>query len=163
MREIPLTQGKVALVDDEDYERVMQFKWHAVRGRNSWYARRSIRTAPKTKQKTLWMHRLLVDAAKGDFVDHSDGDGLKNTRQNVRKCTRAQNARNQRTAKHNTSGFKGVSFHKLKRVWQANIRVDSRLIYLGSFKSAEEAAKAYDKAAVEHHRQFSRLNFQEAA
>jgi hypothetical protein len=160
MKQIPLTQGKVAIVDDEDYELVSQWKWNVKRSRARWHARTSIRTGHQ--RKNTYLHRLLMQPASNLDVDHIDGDGLNNQRANLRVCTRSENCRNQRIKKSNTSGFKGVTFNKQSQLWQAQIRSGQAAAsnrYLGLFASAEEAARAYDAVALTQHGEFARINF----
>jgi hypothetical protein len=155
MKEIPLTQGKVAIVDDIDYAWLRQWNWHARQSSASglWYASH-LETNPR---KLVFMHRLITDAPALAEVDHWDGDGLHNWRRNLRVCTRAQNARNRRLAINNTSGFKGVC--KKKGRWCAQIRHGSRYLHIGYFDTAEDAARAYDQRAQELYGKFARLNF----
>lgn len=157
MKEIQLTRGLVALIDDEDYELVSQYNWHARRGNNTFYAtvKNSIH---------IHMHRLILGLDKNDLeVDHIDGNGLNNQRSNLRKATSTQNKVN-RPKVHigSSSQYKGVCWDKNRNKWQANITVDYKLKYLGRFNSEEEAARAYDKAASELHGEYSILNFKEA-
>ncbi len=161
MKEIPLTHGKVALVDDVDYELVNQFKWHAVQSKNgqTWYAQRNVPV--NGKQKMQFMHRFIMgmtDHPKPD-IDHRNHNGLDNQRDNLRVCPDGQNQRHQRKHLNNTSGYKGVAWHKKSGTWQANIRFQGRLQHLGQFACPIEAAHAYDFAALVLHGQFAHFNF----
>lgn len=159
MKEIQLTQGQVALVDDEDYEELNKYKWQAHKHRNTWYATRTIRR--KADPAAFQMHRQILGLVKGDGVevDHIDGNGLNNTKQNLRIATNAENARNAGIGIRNTSGYKGVIFEKGPKKWRARIMVDSVPINLGLFTVIEDAARAYDKAATKYFKEFARLNF----
>lgn len=156
MPEIALTQGKVAVVDHADIALVSLFRWYALAdrrdGRVRWYAH------TKVFQSTVMMHRLVTGAPRGVVVDHRDGDGLNNTRSNLRRCTTAQNNRNRGAAAANSSGYKGVFRRSSTGRWQAQISVDNRSVYLGLFSTAEEAAAAYNDAARRFHGEFALLN-----
>jgi len=149
MREIPLTQGKAALVDDADYERVMAAgPWchsngYAVKGHNG-----------------ISMHRFLSGLVTGDGkkVDHKNRNGLDNRRRNLRVCTDSQNQANRRRSRNNNSGFKGVSFHRASGKYQAKIKVAGRMRWLGLFADPADAALAYNEAALKYHGEFARLN-----
>jgi hypothetical protein len=158
MAEVPLTQGKVALVDDEDYERVSQFKWHAKRVPDSdrFYAARNVPN-PLGRRGYQRLHSFILDAAPGQEIDHQDGEGLNNTRANLRFATTAQNQANQRPSRSNTTGFKGVSWHRGR--YRARVKVNGNIISLGVYDTGEEAARAYDQAAIEHHGEFAHPNF----
>jgi hypothetical protein len=160
MKEIKLTQGKVALVDDEDFEYLNQFKWHAKKGCNTFYAKRSI------KGSTLSMHSLIMKPPHGFEIDHKDLNGLNNQKDNLRICTRSQNQANRKKAKGNSRylgvcRLKGEIYNgkKYRDTIIATINKDNKLIYLGSFKTEEEAAIAYDIAAKKLHGEFAYLNF----
>lgn len=157
-REIPLTHGQVAIVDDEDFDRLACLKWHAKRYRGYEYAARGIRRAGRTK--CVLMHRVICE---GQEVDHVNGDGLDNRRCNLRPVTRSQNQANARPrvvhrGQAATSRFKGVSFDKGTRKWRAYIRIALRLRYLGVHESERAAALAYNAAAAHHYGEFARLN-----
>lgn len=158
VKEIKLSQGKYALVDDSDYERVSQYKWWAaeVGVTKHFYAT----TSTYKPRKTIYMHRLILDAPKGKIVDHINGNGLDNRRANLRLCTNAQNLHNAPAQKNNTSGYKGVSWNKGNKKWQAQICVNNKKIMIGVFADKIEAAKAYDKAALEFHGKFAYTNFE---
>jgi hypothetical protein len=157
---IPLTQGKITVIDFEDFEKVRPYKWHARRDKNRTYA-----ATNSKNRRTVRLHRLLMDAKEGQEVDHKDGDGLNNHRGNLRFCTNHENARNAGKSLSNTSGFKGVRRHKTSRGWQAYIQTGSpkRFFHLGIFLTAKEAARAYDTAAIEYFGNFARLNFSSSA
>ena len=154
MREIPLSRGLVALVDDEDFERLSKFKWYA----SPAYAVRNGKDADG-KAMQIRMHREILNAKPDQEVDHVNRNGFDNRRENLRLCSHAENVRNRSSYKNNSSGFKGVSFHKGTGKWQARIRIDERLQHLGVHATAEEAARAYDAAAIEIHGKFASLNF----
>jgi hypothetical protein len=157
MKQIPLTQGKVALVDDEDYERVAALKWQAKKSKGRWYAQMSI--WKDGRLHTRAMHRFILGTEPGKQVDHEDQDGLNNQRYNLRECGNAGNSQNRGLNKRNTSGFKGVSYRPDRGRWIAFISVDSKKKYLGLFDEKIKAALAYDAAAIVQYGEFARLNF----
>ena len=142
---IPLTQGKFAIVDAEDYERLSKYKWHVDKGDSTYYAARSI------VGKNFRMHREILNAPEGLVVDHRNHNGLDNRRENLRLCTVAENNMNRRPSKraNKSSRFKGVSWDKRRRCYQAYIQQNGKLIKIGRFKSEIDAAKAYDEKAKE--------------
>lgn len=150
--EIQLTQGKVALVDADDFVRVSKYKWQAKRTSNDkgWYV---ARTAYNPK-RTVFLSRFILDAPDDLEVDHVSLDGLDNRRGNLRLCTRGQNCRNR--LPYASSGFKGV--YPNRYGWAAKIRYNKRLKHLGTFKTKEEAAAVYDAAAKSLDPQFARTN-----
>lgn len=160
MKEIPLTQRKVALVDDVDYEWLIKWKWYAIKKtkRKTWYAAR-MQGGSRKNRKVIYMHKEIIGRVPGLEVDHRDGDGLNNQRENLRHCTLAQNQQNKGRYSNNTSGYKGVYKIKERDSWTASIRVNRSPVYLGIFKDPVEAAKAYDEAAVQNFGEFARLNF----
>lgn len=150
MKEIPLTQGKVALIDDEDFEAVSAVKWYAQHNR--------VLYAASKRGRIVYMHRLILGAPPGVQVDHINGDGLDNRRANLRLCSNSQNHANLRKRTETSSRFKGVYWNKARRKWHAQIKANQRTFYLGLFDSEEAAGAAYDRAATEHFGTFSRLN-----
>lgn len=152
MKEIPLTQGRVALVDDEDYECLASFRWCANRKGSTFYA------VFRDHKKSTYMHRLLLSAPADMLVDHISGDGLDNRRQNIRLATRAQNGMNRGRPANNTSGFKGVHFEVRTGRWRADIASEGGSKCLGRFPDPEEAYAAYCDAAKELHGEFARVS-----
>jgi len=153
MRKIPLTHGKVALVDDEDYERLKYLRWYAHKDRHIWYAQ-----AHHPRHGTVVMHRVILGLGRGRLVlsDHIDGDGLNNQRSNLRRANPQQNAVNRQKQRNNTSGYPGVALHKPTGRWEAKIRVNRERISLGYFNTPEEAARAYIAAALKYRGEFAR-------
>ena len=160
MREIQLTRGQVAVIDDEYFEILNQHKWHARKGRgDNYYAVRADYSTGKHVQ--IQMHREVFGGLlKTDIIDHIDGCGLNNLRTNLRKCTIAQNAHNMRPRLNMTSIYKGVS--KYRNGWYVAISHFGKREFLGMYASEIEAAKAYDAAAMRLHGDFARLNFPSA-
>jgi hypothetical protein len=154
MKEIPLTRGQFALVDDEDFEYLNQWKWITT---DNGYARRT--EYKNGTQKPVNMHVLIASPSLGMLVDHINGNKLDNRRENLRICTNTENRRNISKYKNNTSGYKGVTWHKQHRKWYAQIVPLRKNIFLGLFSDAKEAARAYDAAAKKYFGQFARLNF----
>lgn len=155
---IPLTQGKFATIDRADFPIVAGRKWHASKGRSTFYA------ASKPRGKCVtYMHRLIMgNSAIGLLVDHRDHNGLNQRRRNLRTCTQAQNYANStetKFVKNATSRYRGVCFHKQTRRWQSTIHVNRKLLILGRFDAEEQAARAYDHAASIHFGEFAKLNF----
>jgi hypothetical protein len=162
MREIKLSQDKVALVDNEDYEWLSQWKWSAFQNRSGYYAVRNERVKEmggiKRSRKLILMHREILQAKDDMDVDHWDGNGLNNQRYNLRECPHADNMKNQKVNSVNKTGYKGVYWNKKNRKYVANIGVGGTCVYLGSFETAEDAALAYNQRAVEVYGEYARLN-----
>ena len=147
MREIQLTQGQVALVDDEDYEKLNQFKWYAFKGWNVFYAGRQSSKVNGKCRKLRMHHDIIGFPPKGLQTDHRDGNGLNNQRENLRFATNRQNQQN-RKHQGKSSRYPGVCWQKNDKKWQANIQINGKLKYLGNFKTEKEAFEAY-RCAVE--------------
>ena len=157
MKEIPLSRGKVALVDDEDYESLARWKWSAWEHRNGdFYAVRTIQHGGR--QSTIRMHRLVCMPGTGQVVDHINHDTLDNRRMNLRACTAKENLRNRRVNPRHSSRYKGVRRRKDTGRWSAQITCNKRAIALGCFASEREAREAYDVAALRLFGEFARLN-----
>jgi hypothetical protein len=155
MREINLTQGKVAIVDDADYEYLSRLKWHY--HHNGYAVRKSPRNGGP--QHVVQMHRIILDAPGGIECDHVNGNGLDNRRCNLRLATTAENQHNQGQRSDNTSGYKGVTWDATGRKWRAQIKVAGREIYLGLFTDKILAAQAYNTAATKYFGEYARMNF----
>lgn len=159
-KEIPLSRGLVALVDDADFESIGKIKWSALASGAKIYAAHQWRH-PGGEKSAVLMHRLITEACGRLQVDHINGDGLDNRRANLRLCTKAQNAKN-RKQRPPASGFKGVYRRDDGRGsgkrFRALISVDGQRVNLGAFPSALDAARAYDAAARRLHGEFASLN-----
>lgn len=153
MKKICLTQGRFALVDEEDFEYLIQRKWHVQKGRSTFYAIANKGIFPKP----ILMHRMVLNAPAGTLVDHINGNGLDNRRENLRLCTPHENQRNHKLYSTNKTGFKGVSAFRNK--FKATIGFENRQIFIGLFTTPQEAAKAYDKAALKYFGEFANINF----
>ena len=157
MKEIKLTQGQCVLVDDHNYEWLMQWKWHADKRRHTYYAVRNSEPV-NGKRRLILMHREIMHTPSGMETDHIDGNGLNCMEINLRNATFHQNRMNRRKNINGKSKYKGVSYNNNGYII-ANIKGDGKCIYLGMFKTEELAAKAYDIAAKKYHKEFARLNF----
>jgi hypothetical protein len=156
VREIPLTKGKVALVDDWHYQYLMQWKWCSSPG----YAERRISRAGRCSN--CYMHRVVAErmglgVSEGQ-IDHIDGNKLNNQESNLRIATGRQNHANVPRYCNNKSGFKGVHWNRAAKKWQAQIRANEVRHHLGYFSDKIDAAEAYNKAAVKYFGEFARLN-----
>jgi len=158
VKKIRLTQGKFALIDEEDYERVSRFKWYwGSAGTTGGYASRATPRDCNGKQKGILMHRFILEASPTQMVDHRNRKSLDNRRSNLRKCTRSQNNRNSKGRgkyKGIRTETRGNQIRYQARIWYKNKRV-----CLGSFKTKKEAAEGYDKAAKKYYGEFACLNF----
>jgi len=158
MRTIPLTQGKVTLVDDADYERLNRWKWCAIKYGNTWAAVRNSPRNKKGKQETIYMHRVIMGLQKGDKrqIDHINHNDLDNRRVNLRICTSQQNQWNYTKAVNKSSKYKGVC--RQNNGWVAYIAKNKQKRHLGYFKTEALAARAYNHAAIKLFGAFAKLN-----
>ena len=140
--ELILSKGFVAIVDDDDSREPWKYKWTADVRKNTVYAYRLF------YGKKRYLHNFLLNTKTK--VDHEDRDGLNNRRKNLRKATSNQNVANARLCSVSTSGYKGVSWNKHAQKWTAQLHIDNGKKHLGVFDNKEDAARAYDTAAVEH-------------
>jgi hypothetical protein len=154
---IKLTYGKWAIMDEIDYPLVKDFRWFTKHSHGNYYA---LANPPRRLGigKIIRMHRLIMGLSSNLQIDHRNRQGLDNRRSNLRLATHAQNQRNGKRPKTNTSGYKGVNWHKLSQKWRACISINNKQKHLGLFNSLSEAIIAYDKAAKKHHGQFANIN-----
>lgn len=154
---ILLSRGKEAICDIIDFDLVSGHNWCAQKGRRTFYALTNVRT--NGGQASVMIHRMILNPSNSRVqVDHVDGNGLNNRRNNLRLCSSSGNNKNRRLNINSSSGFKGVSWHKSTKKWQAYIKLNDKQIYLGSFAAKESAALAYNKAAKEFHHVYAKLN-----
>ena len=160
MREIPLSQGQVALVDDADYSWLSQWRWCARYSNGRWCALRSSRTE-NGKSYTIKMSRQILGLTYGDKRqgDHIDHNTLDNRRKNIRICTNQENNMNRMSNRNSSSQFKGVSWYERCKKWQAHIQMNRKRKHIGYFNSEKNAALAYDAAAIREFGEFAYLNF----
>ncbi|QDX93603.1 hypothetical protein EEL30_15635 [Brevibacillus laterosporus] len=155
-REIPLTKGEVAIVDDLDYELLSRYKWHYV---SSGYAGRSIHHRDTIARSFVLMHRKIVGAPVGKVVDHINGNKLDNRRSNLRIVDQTKNQANrQQLNRNNKSGFRGVSWSKAAGKWESSVMFLGKKIYLGIYESPVDAAVAYNTKASELFGDCAQLN-----
>ena|SRR6185436_13759977 len=149
MKEIKLYNiDKVVFVDDEDYDSLNKYNWSL--------EDRVIRTKINDRKVSIG---TFILGAKDEFqVDHKDRDIFNNIRSNLRYATISENCMNKGISKRNTSGYKGVCWRTARRKWQASIKVNGKLINIGSSDSKIEAAKMYNAAALKHFGPFAFLN-----
>ncbi len=155
-RRIPLTKGKFAIVDPEDYNRLNKFKWRISSARLTYYAQRAQKV--NGKWTSVMMHRQVIDVPDDMVVDHINHNGLDNRKANLRPATPAQNCWNTRFKK-GAGRFRGVVWNKKRKKWRVQISRGNKNIYTRFFDDEIEAAKAYDQAAKKYHGEFAVLNF----
>ena len=158
MKKIKLTQGKFALVSSVDFAFLNQWKWYALKDHDTCYA---VRHGPRPNRKLIRMHRVILQRmgyVNFKETDHCDKDGLNNQRCNLRPATHQQNNFNKKIRSDNSSGYKGVSWSKLKEKWRSYITINDEQIELGYFDNLTDAAKVYNNAANKYHNEFANLN-----
>lgn len=149
VKAIPLTKGKYTIVDAEDYHHLMQWEWQYRDG----YAKRGVRGLG-----AISMHGVILTASNGLLPDHKNGDGLDNRRENLRPATQQQNMWNRKAVTGSKSKYKGVDWYAASGSWRAYIKVNGKQKHLGCYQNEDDAARAYNKAAIEYHGEFARLN-----
>lgn len=161
MKRIKLTQNQYAIVDNEDFEYLNQFKWYARNETNKYYAARHGNIGIN-KYKKIRMHREIINASETEYVDHINGNTLDNRKSNLRTCTSSQNSMNRGKSKNNKSGYKGVYLDKRNNSWYAQICTKGKRYTVSCFKTKIDAAVAYNELAIKHHRAFAKLNIIES-
>ena len=149
-KEVKLTQGMTALIDDDDFERVNKIKWQVMKSRVGYYAQSA------GKNKTVLMHRFIMKTPKNMVCDHINHNTLDNRKSNLRNCTRSQNQMNRKTAK-NKLGLKGVDYHAQNGKYRAQIQLFGKKIHIGYFDTKEEATEAYKNRATELFGEFANV------
>lgn len=144
---VPLTQGKYALVDEEDYDRVMQYRWCYTK------------TGYAHHNKLGRMHRFIMNTPDDMDTDHIDRDKLNNRKSNLRICNRSENSCNSIGVANSTSKYKGVCWVSSKNKWMAQITHKGKRKFKGYYQRERDAAKAYDEAAIKYHGEFALINF----
>ena len=156
VKEIQLANNKgVALVDDEDYDKLIKYKWH-LRDIKIMHAGTKVKIDGKWFEKR--MHHFLVNVPEGFEVDHIDQNGLNNQKSNLRVATHSQNMMNRNSFKGSSSKYKGVSFDKKCNKWRSEVSLNKKHYYLGMFENESDAAMAYNKRALKLHGEYVNLN-----
>lgn len=157
-KEIQLTQGKVAIVDDDDFDYLNQWKWQANQKQNKkFYAWRGKKI--NGKYKLIYLHRFILNLTdRKIYVDHVNMNTLDNRKINLRICTNSQNQMNKIVQKNNCYGYKGVYYDKRNNKYSSIITVNKKRHWLGYYIDPKDAAKAYNEAAIKLHGEFSKLN-----
>lgn len=156
VKEIYLTHGMAAIVDEADYDFLNRFLWFAMKRGRTYYAYTK-RRLPDGKRINLVMHRVILDINDPRIVvDHKDHNGLNNTRANIRACTIKENFLNRSAV--GKSKYLGVDWQPKRRKWRARISIDGKRVTLGDFDTEIRAAMAYNDAAISLHKEFASLN-----
>lgn len=155
--EIELTRGLFAIVDDQHFAHLSQYKWHALKTKTKYYAVRTSWIKGQGRGKMIYMHREIMKPEDHLSVDHINGNSLDNRISNMRVVTHSQNLKNLKVNARNKSGFKGVSFIKNDKKWLASIQVNGKSKSLGRYLTKEDAYKAYCDASKEFHGEFGRI------
>ena len=149
MKEIILSKGAVAIVDDEDYEYLNDISWHLS---STGYAHTTV------SRRHFSMHKMIMRADRIQLVDHINGDPLDNRKVNLRLATHTENMCNRKMDKRNKSGYRGVCWNKKDKKFKVTIQHNNCQIHLGMYSDILEAAQSYNKAAIKYHGEFARLN-----
>jgi hypothetical protein len=147
--------NQICYYNDLDHDVLSNYKWSLSKGRNTFYCRTN---APHPIRGTqgFGMHQLLMGFPK--CVDHKDRNGLNNTRDNLRSTSVQNNNRNATKQRNNTTGYRGVDYNKNHKSFRARVNINRKSVYCRYFKTAEEAAKAYNEAAIKYFGEFANLN-----
>jgi hypothetical protein len=154
MKKIPLSQGKFAIVDDEDYKELNKYKWWVNKNNNVWYAKR---TTWNGRRNLILMHRYILGVSKNLFCDHINGNGLDNRKENLRVCTMGENFKNTKKRANCKNVYKGVYKQKSGK-WRVTLFVNGKSKHIGQFIDIKNAAQAYNDAAKKYYGEFAFLN-----
>lgn len=154
VKAITISDGTEVIVDSDDYEKLTKYKWSA---NGNGYAVRGVHIGNR-KYRKIYMHREILNVKSSEIVDHVNGNKFDNRKENLRVVTPSQNAVNAGRRKNNSSGYKGVFYESRRDKWRAEIKVNYRSVFLGYFDNKEDAAKAYNKAALKHHGEYAKFN-----
>ena len=158
-KKIPLTKGKSAIVDNNDYDILAKYSWYSNESSTTPYAYRSRWISGENRSVEIPMHHVVMNCVgRGEEVDHINGNGLDNRKENLRFVTRAQNNWNQKPRNCTSSRYKGVSWNKRREYWESYIQVNNRKHHLGSYQNEEMAALAYDLSALCMRGEYARVN-----
>lgn len=149
---------KTVWIDLEDYDKIKNYKWYVKKDHYSGCFYVSSHDLTTKNKKTIKIHRIIMNAKKNQIVDHINHNTLDNRKSNLRICTHQENMRNTKKHKKTSSKFKGVSFHSRDKIYSVYITIDKKMKYLGSFKNEIDAAKCYNKHALEKFGQFAHIN-----
>jgi hypothetical protein len=161
MKEIQLTQGRVAIVDDEDYDIVNKYNWWAVQGgdiHKVYYAQKWLCRVKGVKKYEMLHNFIAGRPGYKLFIDHINGDGLDNRKENLRIVTNRQNGHNNSGQSNRLGRYKGVYLNRTGKKFVARITVDYKQLCLGSYQNETDAAIAYNNAAIKYFGEFARLN-----
>src|SRR5690606_5233426 len=156
---IPLSSRKYrnlyTIIDEQDAEAVQRHTWVPLvrHGRSG-----TVYAKARIGQKTVLLHRFLMNPESGEYIDHIDGDGLNNQRRNLRVCSNSENLMNRGRNRNNTSGYKGVYWSKKDKSWVARLTVGGSVVWSGYYKDPIEAANAYDRKAREVCGEYAKTN-----
>lgn len=157
MKYIELTQGKRTKVDDEDYEYLSQWKWFYKKTSHGGYAVRNSDYKRGKPRHSVWMHRVIMKTPNGFETDHINGDKLDNRRMNLRIVTKSQNQWN-RKKQAGSSKYKGIYWNKANQRWHVQLQMGGKKVWLGYYKTEEEAKKAYDEGVRRFFGNFGRAD-----
>lgn len=155
MKEL-IVDKQIVQIDDEDFDLVSKYKWRLSKGKYTYYV--ITHNKVDNKDTTLYLHRLVFGNSDKNSIDHIDGNGLNNQKNNLRICTYTQNNRNRNSCINSSSKYKGVSWYKKSCKWRASIQVNKKMIHIGYYNSEEDAAEMYNLHAIKYFKEFAKLN-----